>query len=239
MRLEALQQMMEAAIDGGPDHVAAEAFAGGAAAAMRGLRIHANTISHARLIALEETFPRSRATLGEARFNQLSREFCESAAARAEPLAAIGRGFPAFLALAQDEDAERLATFEWAWLDAFHAAEAQPLALAELAGLDEQAMLDLPVALHPAVRCVSTPADPALLAEIPAIAETDAIFLTRPQETVLVSPASPAMARLFAQLSDGPAPICNLLATIAEQESEDMLGPLIAMLEIGSLVLTE
>lgn len=49
----------------GPRNLPTGLFAGTEAAVLRGLRVHANTISHARLVALEETFPRLREHLGE------------------------------------------------------------------------------------------------------------------------------------------------------------------------------
>lgn len=75
--LEQVQQSMMQAIALGPDHAPCEFFRDGRAAALRGLSVHANTISHARLVALEETFPRTRSLLGESLFNRLSRGYVE------------------------------------------------------------------------------------------------------------------------------------------------------------------
>ena len=74
----------------GPDHLPAGLFAGDRAAVLRGLRVHANTISHARLVALEDTFPRTRDYLGEGEFNRLSRAFIDGGGAQGRSLALIG-----------------------------------------------------------------------------------------------------------------------------------------------------
>ncbi len=42
------------------DHLPDDLFAGPHERVLVGMKVHANTISHARLVALEETFPRTR-----------------------------------------------------------------------------------------------------------------------------------------------------------------------------------
>ena len=131
--LEREQAAIAATLLQGPDHLPAGLFAGEDAAVLRGLRVHANTISHARLVALEETFPRTRAHLGDADFNRLSRIFVEAGGAEGRALSDIGRDFPGWL---DDPLAADVARVEWAWLESYHAAEAPPLRLADLAGRD-------------------------------------------------------------------------------------------------------
>src|SRR3546814_20089502 len=80
--LEQGQAAIAATLLHGPGHLPADLFAGSDAAVLRGLRVHANTISHARLVALEETFPRTRDYLGEEEFNRLSRRFVEEGGAQ-------------------------------------------------------------------------------------------------------------------------------------------------------------
>ena len=139
--LERDQAAIVATLLKGPALLPGDIFAGDEAAVLRGLRVHANTISHARLVALEETFPRTRDYLGESQFNRLSRDFIESGGAGRRALADIGAGFAAFLS---DPIAADLARAEWAWLDSYRAAEAPALRLADLAGLREAVLLDLP-----------------------------------------------------------------------------------------------
>ncbi len=244
MRLETLQRAMIDAIDMGPDHVPDAAFAGGRQRVLRGLAVHANTISHARLVALEETFPRTRTLIGEQAFNRLSRAFVETAAAKSRPLSLIGSGFGAFLNDQRETstDAIALAAFEWAWLESYHAAERDALALSDFADADEQALLNTIVALHPAARIAPIEAAAALENEVPGLAEADAdagaeaILLTRPQADVLIAPASTAMVRQFALLG-APQPFCNLLGSVDEQAGAQGLQASIAMLKAGALVL--
>ena len=238
MRLEALQASMIAAIDLGPEHVADKLFLGGRQAALRGLSVHANTISHARLVALEETFPRTRALLGEARFNRLSRAYVETPEAKARPLNAIGRGFARFLSEADARsDAGSLAAFEWAWLESYHAAEAEALKPSHFADANEDTLLSTVVRLHPAALLITAQAAPMLAEEIPALAGAEAILLTRPGAEVLLTPADRAMQWQYAMLGEAQR-ICNLLDLGNEFAGEDGLQGVMTMLGAGSLVLT-
>lgn len=238
MQLEALQKSMMDAIDRGPDFIAETAFAGGRPAAMRGLAVHANTISHARLVALEESFPRSLEQVGLERFNALCRQFLETGSVSAEPLSTIGRQLPSFFAEMGEQEAAETAGFEWAWLESYHAAEAEPVALADLAGLDEERLLATTLGLHPAARLVPPNRNPGLIEEVPVLAYADGILITRPHAEILISPANASIIRYFRLLEEKFQPVCNLLASTHENGGEDGLQSLLAMLEAGSLVLT-
>ncbi|MBV1916939.1 MAG: DNA-binding domain-containing protein [Sphingomonadaceae bacterium] len=236
MRLEALQRSMMEALEQGPDFVDYDAFLGPQHAVMRGFSVHANTISHARLVALEETFPRTRQALGDARFNALSREFSETAACSAQPLATIGREFANCLSAHDERELACLARFEWAWLESYHAAEMNALALTELARLPEEGLLATCVALHPAARLAGPVSDAGFAEEFPDVANAPAVLLTRPQSEVLICTASQTMARQFENLISSQS-VCNLLALGSEQDAEDGLNSLLAMIGAGSLVL--
>ncbi|MCB2072824.1 MAG: putative DNA-binding domain-containing protein [Novosphingobium sp.] len=241
MRLEALQHAMMAAIDDGPDHIPEGVFAGGRRAVLHGMAVHANTISHARLVALEDTFPRTRRLLGEEEFNRLSRGFVETAAARAEPVASIGRQFPFCPALRHaSRPAAALAEFEWAWLESYHAAEADALDLGELAGVGEVQLLALRLSRHPAARMVGPDAAPAIEGEVPSVVAAAIVLLARPGADVLVVPATPAMGVIFGRLEE-PREVGELLSGPCGSEfrEQDMLPALIALIEAGALVRLE
>lgn len=238
MRLDALQESMIAAIDKGPDFIPHAAFAGGFEAARRGLSVHANTISHARLVALEETFPRTRALIGEEAFNRQTRAYVETRQAVRCPLDRIGHQFPQFLAGSHGFDrASALAAFEWAWLESYHAADAEALDLSHFADATEETLLSAVVRLHPAALLVTARAAPMLTEEIPALAGAEAILVTRPGAEVLLTPADKPMQQQHAMLGK-PQPICNLLDLGSEAAGEDCLQGVMTMLRAGSLVLT-
>lgn len=230
------QRVIMAALAQGPDALPDGMIAGGRDRALMAMKVHANTIWHARLVALEDTFPRTRNAMGEAAFNQMSRAFIETPSAGAVPLAQIGRDFPAFVSAHDYIAAGQLAAFEWAWLISFHTADARPITLANLAGLNEDALLALRVGRHPAAISLS-PVPDALIADHGLLKGAGAVLLTRPDADVMIGACSPLMAAMLEQMASG-ATIGNLLTGAGEQGAEDdALPTLIALIEAGALIL--
>jgi len=250
--LDHVQSAMMQALDHGPDHLPAGLFAGSAAQILSGMKVHANTISHARLVALEDTFPRTLALMGHDQFNEHSRLYLEHPGVTARILARIGEGFVAWLDSCGEANSEwgraavDLARFEWHWLKAYHAGDAPPLRLADLAGIDTDTLMDIPVRAHPAASAgvFDSTVHTALREEVPGIADAQAILLTRPDAEVLVSPASAAMCTIFG-LAQKSATIGNLLASCSEPDCKDRVSAgdfmpaLIALLEAGALIRTD
>jgi hypothetical protein len=233
LSLEAAQANFIRTINDGPNVLEPNLFEGPIDRVLLGLKAHANTISHARLVALEESFPLTRAHLGEAEFNRLSRDFVETEAARASDNNLVGKGFPDFLSA--NSSASELAQIEWAWLGAYHAAEADALELSAIAGLAEDKLLGMTVAWHPATWLVPVSAAPSpqleLGAERPA-----AILIIRPQAEVRLLPIDTATVPI-ATACQKSATIGNLLALAAEQSGiTDPAGPVLTLIGAGALV---
>lgn len=221
-------------INDGPDRLDPTLFAGPADRVLLGLKAHANTISHARIVALEETFPLTRQHLGEAVFNLRAREYVETVIARASDANKIGARFSGFL---DDPVTAELAQIEWAWLECYHAAEATPLMVGDLAALDEAALLALPVAPHPSARivAVSTPIASALhelAGQQPA-----AILCVRPEAEVRLVSLLAVQRAVFAASTLNNATLGNLLAVTIEQAGERApLEPILHLIGAGALV---
>ncbi|MDE2561329.1 MAG: putative DNA-binding domain-containing protein [Sphingomonadales bacterium] len=241
--LEQVQTAFMSALDNGPGYMPEGLFAGPAARALLGMRVHANTISHARLVALEDTFPKTRSLVGHEHFNKLSRLFLDRPEPSAQPLAHIGRQFPLFLSReGEPEPVTELAAFEWAWLTSYHAADARALQLGDLAGKDAASLLDVVLRRHPAANfaLLSDGLRSQLAIEIPELANAGALLITRPSAGVIVAAASLAMLCLFARL-DQRQTIGNLFAACTEPERKDQLQPddfmpaLVTLIEAGAL----
>lgn len=209
----------------GPDHLPAGLFVGDAAPVLRGLRVHANTISHARLVALEDTFPRTRAHLGESEFNRVSRAFVDAGGAQGRSLTLIGATFPDWLA---DPLAADLARVEWAWLESYHAADAPALALGDLAELDEAALLALVVRRHPAVRIAVLSGAAAPLFDPGLAPSVRMLLVVRPETEVRLAAIKAADAAALDMASEF-LPLGNLIAHLAEhgQGGGDAIAALI------------
>lgn len=243
LTLDRVQQAMIQAIDHGPGFMPPGLFAGSDGRALMGLKVHANTISHARLVALEDTFPRTRGMLGQEHFNALSRDYVELPSAQALPLGRIGAGFADFLTACEDCDgAADLARFEWSWLESYHAADMEPLRLAGLVGIEPDDLLRLGVSVHPAARIMAlgSAVREALAAEAPGLAGADAVLIVRPDAEVLLHPASRLMCAIL-RLAGRPIAIGNLMAVSDEPASTDHPSPevamqaLVALLDAGAL----
>ena len=240
LSLEAAQANFIATINEGPDTLNQSLFNGPIDRILLGLKAHANTISHARLVALEETFPLTRHALGDEKFNQLSRAYVETPDARACDANSIGNVFSSFLhAAAANQPILDLASIEWAWLESYHAAEATRLALDELALLSEAALLKLVVGWHPATRLV--PISGVLPDVLPELCSENAkaILIVRPDADVRLL-ALDAMTLQIAALAEKTTTIGNLLNFAAEQRSDtNPIGPVLTLIGAGALVAME
>jgi hypothetical protein len=237
--LEAAQANVIATINQGPSALDPTLFDGPLERVLLGLKAHANTINHARLIALEESFPLTRKALGDDAFNRLSREFVENAEARACDNNAIGRPFPGFLRKSGAGPAIcDLAAIEWAWLESYHAADAEALGLADIAGLDEARLLALPICAHPAARrtLLSAPLSDQLADLAALIHNPAAVLSVRPEAEVRLVPLDTATSSLFAEVKKTTT-IGNLLALTAElPDITDASQPVMTLLGAGALM---
>jgi hypothetical protein len=137
-----------------PDWAADDGLAGAAR-----LRIYAN---NARLLfedALRRTYPVVERRVGAAYFSELARAYRAAHPSRQGDLHEIGRSFAAFLATHLRETPyawlAELAALEWAIADAGVAADATPVGLEALAGLEPEAVAAAVLELAPSLRVVA------------------------------------------------------------------------------------
>ncbi|WP_181883632.1 DNA-binding domain-containing protein [Sphingorhabdus pulchriflava] len=236
------QRNFIATVNEGPDALDARLFAGTPERIILGLKAHANTISHARLAALEESFPLTRAEMGETPFNALCRDFVETTPAKTSDLAHIGRHFASFLQNSNIPAAiSDLATIEWAWLESYHAADRTPLTLEAVSAMAEADLLALLVELHPAARLHVLHAP--LTASLAHLAsETDmprAILVVRPEAEVRLL-AIDARTLQCAEKCQRTTTIGNLLALASELgDDTDPIGPVLTLIGAGALIAME
>jgi hypothetical protein len=240
--LRDVQSAVQAAIAEGPQAIDSAVFKGPPARILLGLKAHANTVSHARLIALEETFPLTRDAIGHARFNTVSRTFLKLVGLeltgldreswRLAPLAQIGRDFPnALIGAGVAQEYIFLARYEWAWLQSFHAAEAAPLMLIDLQDKAEAEILLIRVRLHPATRIVTN------CRAIPGHYNGDRLLITRPSETMEITSINAVAATLCA-VASVPAALGDVLTRVLIEHPEgDLMAALLALINAGAFCL--
>lgn len=226
-----------ATINNGPSALLPGLFAGLPDRVMLGLKAHANTISHARLIALEDSFPRTKMAMGEAEFGAVSHNYVETDVARCANTNLIGADFADFLAeaavAAQFVDLSRI---EWAYLESYHAADAQPLSLADIGVIDSGAMLDLQIDVHPAAQLLRLTSNRFDLVDEIGVLNDGAVLITRPEVGVALNAVDGITALLFEEALQG-CKICNLLALAVEDgEEQAALAPIIMLIGAGALI---
>ncbi len=225
-------------INQGPDALSPELFSGHADRIILGVKAHANTINHARLVALEDTFPRTRSAMGDAEFNRISRAYCETEIARACDSNRIGECFGAYLSNTScDPTLTDLTQIEWAWLNSYHAPDAAALELSELGVCTETELLELPIRAHSAAFIVRLHAPiSAALPELAHETNAAAILLTRASNEVCLTTITELELATF-EFSAKNTTIGNLLSFIIEQGGEaEPLGPILKLIGAGTLV---
>ncbi|MFN0045153.1 MAG: putative DNA-binding domain-containing protein [Sphingorhabdus sp.] len=221
-------------INEGPDRLDPQLFDGPADRIILGLKAHANTINHARIVALEDTFPLTREYIGDAEFNRLARDFVESEIARASDNNHIGLRFPYCLG---DAATIELAQIEWAWLESYNAAEATALTLSELSGLDQTHLLELPIAPHPSARLVPISSPMVIAVENLTDMQPSAILTVRPETEVRLVPLNRIQMAICAASAENNVVLGNLLAIAIEQAGEQApLDPIFHLIGAGALI---
>jgi hypothetical protein len=239
MLLRETQRAMRDTIIIGPSALHEALFAGSIDDVVRGLKVHANTISYARLTSLEETFPRTRDRAGHAVFNGLSRDYIESGHGVNSALSAIGEEFPAWLATRGiDSTLVALAAFENCWLSAYHAADVEPFALSIFSGKSEDQILGIVIARHPAARLVANEhgLDEAL--GLDTVAQKPAILITRPDAAVTITGLSKTEAMVF-ETCTHTITLRALLTTAIDHGDDGLLfAALTTLIEAGAFMLS-
>ncbi len=240
MSLSDLQANFIGTINDGPDRLDPALFAGPEDRILLGLKAHANTISHARLVALEETFPLTREQVGVAAFNQLSREYVETADARAADSNRIGQNFIGYLRdFPVHAVTVQLAAIEWAWLESYHAADAVSMTLADLGGFDEATLLAMPVGIHPSAQAVKLVAPLASVLEELAAQHPHSVLAIRPDAEVRLVPLDADQAAVLALAAKENCTVGNLLELAFEVAGEQAsLEPILYLIGAGALVKT-
>jgi hypothetical protein len=158
-----------------------------------------------------------------------------------------GRGFPGFIEAYEHAGAmpwlADTARIERAWLDAYHAADAEPLSAAILGSVPPERLADLILVAHPATRIVrsgfaavtifAANRSEAPVHPIDASASEDAL-ITRPDHDVVVTRLPPGGAVFLASLVAGRS-LGEAAALALEASREfDIASNIAGMMEAGA-----
>jgi len=223
----------------GPNALDPDLFDGPVDRVLLGLKAHANTISHARLMALEQSFPMTLEAIGKDDFNNISREYIELDDTKKHDNSQLGYNFSNFLNTCgiQTNFCE-LAAIEWAWLESYNAQDAHSLTLEQLSEFDEEALLNQDVTWHPSVRLISltdTIAPP--LEELNHVTENPVrMLIVRPDVDVKLLPLD-ALTHKILKEAKNIIPLGNLLSIATEtKDTDNPLQPLLNIIGSGALI---
>ena len=165
--------------------------------------VYRNNVASSLIEALEAAYPAVRRLVGEEFFRAAARPYVLQDPPDSPIMLRYGEGFADFLerfaSLSDYPYLADVARIERAWLEAYHAAEAEPLDPADLAGIVADRVADLCFTLHPSMRLVRS-AFPALTIwhanvqeQTPPPIDLDA----GPEDVLIARPVAEVQARLL------------------------------------------
>jgi hypothetical protein len=216
-------------------------------AAVKRYNVYRNNVTASLTEALAATYPAVQRITGVEFFRAMARSHLRATPPTSPLLFEYGRDFPAFIetyeyagAMPWLADAARI---ERAWLDAYHAADAEPLSAATLGSVPPELLADLVFVAHPASRIVrsrfsavtifAANRDDAPVGRIDASVPEDAL-ITRPDLDVVVRHLPPGGAVFLASLIAG-RPLGEAAALAMDASPTFEIGSSIAgMIEAGA-----
>lgn len=205
--------------------------------------VYRNNVAVGLIEALRAGFPVVNRLVGDDFFGAMARLHAMRCPPSSPVLLAYGGDFPAFIA--EFEPAAALpyladvARFEWLWLEAYHAAEAEPLTIVDLQRVPPDRLPGLRLTLHPSARFTEL-AYPVLAvwqahqgdaepAPIELGEGPEPVLLVRPQANVEAIALSPcALGFLHAVHAGGT--IADAVEAAMAMEPEPEVGEMLSLL---------
>ena len=215
--------------------------------AVKQYNVYRNNVTVSLIDALAAIYPAVQRITGTDFFRAMARFHVRSTPPASPLLFEYGRDFPDFIAgyeHAQDMPwLADVARIERAWLDAYHAADALPLAPARLSAIAPERLGDLVLAPHPAARIVRSQyaavtifaanRDGAPTARIDASTPEDAL-ITRPEFDVVVRHLPPGGAVFAASLMSGQPLGAAAMAAFDASPEFDIAANIAGLIEAGA-----
>jgi putative DNA-binding protein len=215
--------------------------------AVKRYNVYRNNITASLIEALAAIYPAVQRITGVEFFRAMARFHIRATPPTSPLLFEYGRGFPGFIDTYEHAGAmpwlADTARVERAWLDAYHAADTEPLSAAILGSVPPERIADLIFVAHPATRIVRSgfsvvtifaanrneaPVDP-----IDASAPEDAL-ITRPDHDVVVRRLPPGNAVFLTSLVAGQSLGEAAALALDDSPAFDIASAIAGMIEAGA-----
>ncbi|PRD40914.1 DUF2063 domain-containing protein [Phyllobacterium phragmitis] len=216
-------------------------------AARKRYNVYRNNVTVSLINALAAVFPATQRITGVDFFRAMARSHVRATPPASPLLFEYGREFPDFIEryeyAAQIPWLADVARIERAWLDAYHAADAEPLKPEALAAIAPERLADSVLTPHPSTRILRS-RFPAVsifasnrgdgpVGPIEAATSEDAL-VTRPGLEVIVRRLPPGGAVFLAHLAQGGALVAATAAAFEKSPQFDLSANIAGMIEAGA-----
>ena len=216
-------------------------------AAIKRYNVYRNNVTASLIEALAAIYPAVQRITGVEFFRAMARSHIRATPPTSPLLFEYGRDFPAFIETYEHASAmpwlADTARIERAWLDAYHAADAEPLPAAALGSSPQERLAELCFVVHPATRLVrsrfsavtifAANRDDAVQGRIDASMPEDAL-ITRPDLDVVVRHLPAGGAVFLASLIAGQ-PLGEAAALALDASPTfDIASAIAGMIEAGA-----
>ncbi|GGC50109.1 HvfC/BufC N-terminal domain-containing protein [Chelatococcus reniformis] len=216
-------------------------------AAVKRYNVYRNNVTVSLINALASIYPAVQRITGAEFFRAMARFHIRKTPPTSPLLFEYGRDFPAFIAAYEYAQAmpwlADVARIERAWLDAYHAADTEPLGNGALAEVPPERLADVVFSPHPAARTMRSPFAAATIfaanrreepsGAIDASVAED-VLITRPDHDVAVRHLPPGGAIFLAALMEAQPLGIAAAAAIEQVPDFDIGAAIAAMTEAGA-----
>lgn len=232
-----------------PDRAPPQSLRACRGAADRGFSVYRNNVVVSLVDALAARFPAAAAIVGEEFFRAMAREFVRAHPPCSPILMLYGAELPAWVATFPPAASVPYLTdvmrLEFAIGEAYHAADARPATLSDLGPLDRRKLAGTRIALHPAVRLVSSPY-PVVTIRAMSIGEADPepvadwrgedVLVTRPRHDIQLRRLPSGGFAFLSALGLGRNLGEAIVAAVAAHEDFDPGALLVELIAAGALM---
>jgi hypothetical protein len=216
----------------------------------RRFSVYRNNVVVGLTEVLKDAFPAVGRLVGVDFFNAMAGAYIRFDPPRSPVLLEYGGGFPSFIETFKPAASvpylADVARIEWAWMEAYHAQDASPLAAAAFSGIPTDALPSIRLRLHPSIRVVRS-LMPAVtiwrmnIADgVPGPVQFDNLgedaLVIRPAATVEVRSMPAGGADFLAALGEGCSVLDAADSAVAHAPSFNLSVNIAGLIEAGAFV---